>query len=204
MACGGTLRHTLGRGFPFSLSIVACRAKLHLRLNEPDGRISRIQFADSAHGSGGEWRGESCGYQQSREDKKGRRIHRDAKISVLDGVFAIVGASNDRNKFGNKVLRPISQQGRRIFPINPAEKTVEGLASYPNLASLPEPVHGVSIVTPPHVTGEILKQAAAAGIGHVWIQPGAEPTAGRPWPTGWEFPRSAAVPARWSKCGATT
>ena len=101
----------------------------------------------------------------------------DAKIKAfLDGrVFAVVGASNDRNKFGNKVLRAYLQQGRRVFPVNPAETIVEGLSSYPNLASLPELVHGVSIVTPPQVTEEILKQAAAGGIGHVWIQPGAEP-----------------------------
>lgn len=97
-------------------------------------------------------------------------------IAFLAGhVFAIVGASADRGKYGNRVLRAYLESGRKAFPVNPREKAIEGLPSYPDLASLPEPVHGVSIVTPPHVTREILEQAAAAKIRHVWMQPGAEP-----------------------------
>ncbi|MDB5341159.1 MAG: Rossmann fold nucleotide-binding protein, partial [Planctomycetaceae bacterium] len=51
---------------------------------------------------------------------------------------------------------------------------VEGLHSYPDLASLPQPVHGVSIITPPSVTEAIIEQAGKLGIKHVWLQPGAE------------------------------
>jgi predicted CoA-binding protein len=62
--------------------------------------------------------------------------------------------------------------------VNPNASKVEGLAAYPDLASLPEPVHGISIVTPPEVTDSIIEEAAEAGIEHVWMQPGAEsPTA---------------------------
>lgn len=94
----------------------------------------------------------------------------------LEGkAFAVVGASSDRAKYGNKVLRAYIQHGLTVFPVNPNEDTVEGLKCYPDLASLPGPVHGVSIITPPPVTRKILEQAAAAGIQHVWMQPGAEP-----------------------------
>jgi predicted CoA-binding protein len=48
------------------------------------------------------------------------------------------------------------------------------LAAYPDLRSIPQAVHGVSLVTPPHVTESVVEQAAAAGILHVWMQPGAE------------------------------
>jgi predicted CoA-binding protein len=101
---------------------------------------------------------------------------RDKIQAFLDGnVFAVAGASSNRAKYGNKVLRVYQQNGRIVFPVNPREKEIEGLACYPDLAALPEPVHGLSIVTPPDVTQGLLEQAAAAGIRHVWMQPGAEP-----------------------------
>lgn len=99
----------------------------------------------------------------------------DSIQAFLEGeAFAVVGASNDRSKYGNKVLRVYRQAGRKVYPVNPKETEVEGLACYPDLASLPEKVHGVSIITPPAVTEAILEQAAKAGIRYVWMQPGAE------------------------------
>lgn len=95
--------------------------------------------------------------------------------TFLDGkCFAVVGASSNREKYGNKVLRAYLQKNRKVFPVNPNEAEVEGLKSYPNLASLPEPVDGVSIITRPEITEKIVEEAAAAGIRNVWMQPGAE------------------------------
>lgn len=88
--------------------------------------------------------------------------------------FAVIGASANREKFGNKVLRAYLQAGRRVFPVNPKADEIEGQKSYPDIATLPERVHGVSIVTPPAVTEKIVEQAADAGIRYVWMQPGAE------------------------------
>lgn len=95
--------------------------------------------------------------------------------AFLDGTpHAVVGASRDRSKYGNKVLRVFQQNGREVYPVNPQAKEVEGLACYPDLASLPKAVHGISIITPPHVTETIIEQAIDLGIQHVWMQPGAE------------------------------
>jgi predicted CoA-binding protein len=95
--------------------------------------------------------------------------------AFLDGdTFAVVGASGDRAKYGNKVLRVYLQTGRTVYPVNPKEAEIEGLPCYPDLASLPRKVYGVSIVTPPTVTDQVLQQAAEAGIRYVWMQPGAE------------------------------
>ncbi len=94
---------------------------------------------------------------------------------LAGSTFAVVGASNNRQKYGNKVFRAYREHNRDVFPINPRETEVEGLPCYPNLASLPGPVHGVSIVTPPAETRNILEEAAAAGVHYVWMQPGAEP-----------------------------
>jgi predicted CoA-binding protein len=100
---------------------------------------------------------------------------RDKMNAFLAGSsYAVVGASNDRRKYGNKVLRAFLQNQKEVFPVNPHEAEIEGLPCYPELGSLPEPVHGAAIVTPPEVTEDIIEQAARAGIRHVWIQPGAE------------------------------
>lgn len=88
--------------------------------------------------------------------------------------FAVVGASGDRAKYGNKVLRSYLQAGRRVYAVNPKATEIEGLTAYPSLAALPERVHGVSIITPPAVTLGVVEEAARAGIRHLWMQPGAE------------------------------
>ncbi len=88
--------------------------------------------------------------------------------------FAVAGASKDRAKYGNKVLRCYQQHGMKVFPLNPSGGEIEGLPSYPDPASLPEKIHGISIVTPGPVTDKVVDQAIALGIKHIWIQPGAE------------------------------
>ena len=98
-----------------------------------------------------------------------------AIAAFLDGApFAVAGASRDRNKFGNKVLRCYLKDGRAVFALNPREESIEGVACYPDLASVPQRVHGLSIVTPPHVTERVVEDAARAGVQHLWMQPGAE------------------------------
>jgi len=88
--------------------------------------------------------------------------------------FAVVGASIDRSKYGNKVLRCFQQHGREVYPINARAAEVEGLKAYPSLASLPVPVKAISVITPPAITEQVVQEAAAAGVTHIWMQPGAE------------------------------
>ncbi|MBI1754180.1 MAG: CoA-binding protein [Acidobacteria bacterium] len=90
------------------------------------------------------------------------------------GPFAVVGASADRAKFGNKVLRCYQQHGKEVYPINPKAPEVEGLRAYPSLAALPVKVPCVSVITPPAATEQVVREAAAAGARHIWMQPGAE------------------------------
>lgn len=93
--------------------------------------------------------------------------------------FAVVGASPDRAKYGNKVLRAYLQNNRKVFPVNPGHEQIEGLRAYPDLAALPEPVDAVSIVTPPAITEAVVEHAAEAAVRYVWMQPGAESPAAR-------------------------
>ena len=93
---------------------------------------------------------------------------------LASGPFAVVGASVDRSKYGNKVLRCYQQHGREVFPINARADEVEGLKTYPSLAALPVPVKAISVITPPAITEQVVRDAAAAGVTHIWMQPGAE------------------------------
>jgi len=95
--------------------------------------------------------------------------------AFLNGApHAVVGASRNRSKYGNKVLRVYQQTGREVYPVNPTGGEIEGLTAYTSLDAVPTPVHGVSIITPPQVTEKVVETAARLGIRHVWMQPGAE------------------------------
>lgn len=96
------------------------------------------------------------------------------ELFLESGPYAVVGASRDRSKYGNKVLRVYLQNKLAVFPVNPNADEVEGLICYPDLAALPEKVRAISIITPPDVTEKIIEQAGQLGIQHAWLQPGAE------------------------------
>ena len=95
--------------------------------------------------------------------------------AFLDGApFAVVGASTDRAKYGNKVLRCYMQNGREVHPVHRSASEIEGLPAFASLADLPDGAHAVSIITPPAVTEGVVEQAIAAGVKYLWMQPGAE------------------------------
>ena len=93
---------------------------------------------------------------------------------MASGPYAVVGASSDREKYGNKVLRAYQQHGHEVYPINPRADEIEGLKAYPSLAAVPVRLRAISIITPPKITEQVVKDAAAAGVKFVWMQPGAE------------------------------
>jgi len=95
--------------------------------------------------------------------------------SFLAGkVYAVAGASADRDKYGNKVFLALTKSGRETYPLNPRVDQIEGHAAYASIADLPSVPESVSIITPPKITREIVAQAIAAGVKNVWMQPGAE------------------------------
>lgn len=88
--------------------------------------------------------------------------------------FAVVGASPDRTKYGNKVLRCYMQNQRPVVPVHPSADEVEGLKAVKNLTALGRTDVGVSIITPPPVTLKVVEEAIKLGITRLWMQPGAE------------------------------
>jgi predicted CoA-binding protein len=90
------------------------------------------------------------------------------------GSFAVVGASTDRHKYGNKVLRCYQQHGLPVVGVNPKLDQVEGVPCHPRLGDIPGAPRAVSVVAPPAAAATILADAETAGVREVWFQPGAE------------------------------
>ena len=89
-------------------------------------------------------------------------------------AFGVVGASTNRDKYGNKVLRCYQQHGRKVYGVNPHATQVEGAPCVVSVTDLPDDVQSISIITPPPVTEEVVVAALAKGIRNIWMQPGAE------------------------------
>lgn len=89
-------------------------------------------------------------------------------------AFGVVGASTDRHKYGNKVLRVYQQKKLRAIPVNPKEQEIEGVACVSSVSELPDEVKSISVITPPQVTEQVVELAAVKGIRNIWMQPGAE------------------------------
>ena len=89
-------------------------------------------------------------------------------------TYAVAGASNRQHKYGNKVFRALLASGRETYPLNPVTDEIEGHRAYPSIADLPLVPEALSIITPPEVTRKVVADAIAAGVQHIWMQPGAE------------------------------
>lgn len=93
---------------------------------------------------------------------------------LAQASFAVAGASTNRDKYGNKVVRVYQQNQKTVYPINPRADAIEGAVAYPDVTSLPEGPVALSIVTPPKITLEVVRQGLRRGVRHFWMQPGAE------------------------------
>ena len=86
---------------------------------------------------------------------------------------AVLGASKDRAKFGNKSVRAHHAAGYEVLPIHPHAAEIEGLKAYASLAALPHPVERITVYLPPSVALALLPEIADAGAREVWFNPGA-------------------------------
>ena len=89
-------------------------------------------------------------------------------------TVAVVGASSDRNKFGNKALRAFQAEGYTVIPINPNEREVEGIRSYPSVLDVPGSIDMATVYVQPEVAMGLLDEFEEKGIPEVWVNPGAE------------------------------
>ncbi len=89
-------------------------------------------------------------------------------------VIAIIGASRDRHKYGNKALRAFRSQGYTVVPINPNETEIEGERAWPNVQAYPGPIDEATVYVPEEAGLRVMADLAAKGVGRVWLNPGAD------------------------------
>jgi uncharacterized protein len=89
-------------------------------------------------------------------------------------TVAVIGASSDRRKFGNRAVRAFVNEGYTVIPINPHESSVEGLRAYRSVLDVPGPIDMASFYVPPEVGETIIGEVAQKQIPEVWLNPGAE------------------------------
>ncbi|MFN0135307.1 MAG: CoA-binding protein [Phycisphaerae bacterium] len=89
-------------------------------------------------------------------------------------TVAIVGASSDRTKFGNKSVRAHLAQGWTVYPVNPRGGEIEGLPVYRSVDDLPQPIDRVSLYLPPDLGVQCLPAIARLAPSEFFVNPGAE------------------------------
>lgn len=89
-------------------------------------------------------------------------------------VVAVIGASNNRQKFGNKAVRAFLREGATVIPIHPTEPEIEGLQAYRSVLDVPGPIDMATFYVPPEVGALVMDDIARKQIPEVWLNPGSE------------------------------
>ena len=96
------------------------------------------------------------------------------KLKEENTSIALIGASNDRSKYGNKIYRDLRNKGYNVTPINPKEEKIEGDRAYTSIEEMKELPDIANFVVPPPVAIKIAQNITNLGIKHLWFQPGSE------------------------------
>lgn len=92
----------------------------------------------------------------------------------MSETVAVIGASSDRRKFGNKAVRAYLESGFEVYPINPRESVIENLPTFSSIDLVPDPVDFVSMYVPPAVGCQLLAAIAEKCPRELWLNPGSE------------------------------
>jgi len=106
--------------------------------------------------------------------ERAMRIYLSMVNPMSASSVAVIGASRDRRKYGNKAVRAYQETGFTVFPVHPTDAEIEGLKTYPNIAAIPGPIDFVSMYVPPVVGIKLLPAIAEAGPKELWLNPGSE------------------------------
>jgi len=93
---------------------------------------------------------------------------------TMNRVVAVIGASSDRTKFGNKAVRAFANQGYAVVPIHPREEQIEGLTAYKSVLDVPGAIDMATMYVAPAVGMRVIEEVAQKGIKEVWLNPGAD------------------------------
>lgn len=96
------------------------------------------------------------------------------KLERMIKTVAIIGASNDRSKYGNKAVRAFRKQGFVVYPVHPKDLRVEDIPAYRSILDVPGRPTKISVYVPPPVVLKLLPDIAAKGCEEFWLNPGSE------------------------------
>jgi uncharacterized protein len=91
-------------------------------------------------------------------------------------TVAVLGASSDRAKFGNKALRAFQMKGFTVYAVNPNETDVEGMQCYPSVRDLPVRPDIITVYVRPNILLKLLPEIAEKGCERLWLNPGTAST----------------------------
>ena len=96
------------------------------------------------------------------------------KLKQKNVRIALVGASNDSHKFGNRIYLDLRSKGYDVVPVKPKDKQIEGDRAYSSIGMMEELPDIVNFVVPPSIAMKVAQEAVKLGIEHLWFQPGSE------------------------------
>ena len=96
------------------------------------------------------------------------------KLEQENVKIALIGASNDKSKFGNRIYRDLKSKGYNVTPINPKDKEIEGDRAYSSIQMMEELPDIVNFVVPPPIAMKVAQNAVEVGVEYLWFQPGSE------------------------------
>jgi hypothetical protein len=89
-------------------------------------------------------------------------------------VVAVIGASSNREKYGNKAVRAYAGRGYHVVPVNLHEREIEGWPAYKSILDFVGAIDVATFYVPPHVGERVIEEVARKGVGEVWLNPGSE------------------------------
>ena len=96
------------------------------------------------------------------------------KLEQENVKIALIGASNDRSKFGNRIYLDLRSKGYNVIPINPKDENIEGDKAYTSIQMIEELPDIVNFVVPPPIAMKVAQNAVELGVEYLWFQPGSE------------------------------
>jgi predicted CoA-binding protein len=87
--------------------------------------------------------------------------------------IAVFGASRSGTKFGNTLATELVQRGYQVSLVHPEAEEINGLKCAKSISEIKDEVSAVVISLPPSSAAAAMREAAQAGIQHIWLQQGA-------------------------------
>ncbi|MBD3184854.1 CoA-binding protein [Candidatus Poribacteria bacterium] len=89
-------------------------------------------------------------------------------------TVAVIGASKDRSKYGNKAVRAYKEIGYKVYPVNPKEEVIEGIKTYKSILDIPDKIDRATLYLPSKLGIRVIEEIAEKGVGELYFNPGSE------------------------------